>query len=124
MGSSDTLHEFDIGAIQVGRVLIGLCRRCGVYREGPVANADSSGAIGNKIGRADKVIVEDMVMMLFVDGNGMLMANLHAQLRAGKEAESQFFVYLIPFLERDGADGFWHNSVQCSVLRVTIELPG
>jgi hypothetical protein len=122
MGSSGALHEFDIRAIPVGRAFIGICRRCGVYREGTVINSDSAGAIGNKISRADKVIVEDMVMMLFVDGNGMLMANLHAQLRAGKEAEGQVFVYPVPFLERNGADGFGYNLVQCSVLGVTQEL--
>ena len=86
-----------------------------------VSDDDFFSAIGDKIGLPNEVYAD--VMILF-EGSVMHVAKLKAQLRAGKEAESQFFVYLIPFLERDGADGFWHNSVQCSVLRVTIELPG
>ena len=54
----------------------------------------------------------------------IVVVDLHAQLRAGKEAEGQLFVYPVPFLERNGADGFWYNLVQCSVLSVTQELTG
>lgn len=86
-----------------------------------VSDDDFFSAIGDKIGLPNEVYVD--VMILF-EGSVMHVAKLKAQLRTGKEAESQILVYSVSFFERDGADGFWHNSVQCSVLRVTIELPG
>lgn len=110
------LHELNRGNILMACGFIG-----GVNRELPLINVNFSGLIGDKIGLANELIIESKI---FVDGSVMHMPNLKAQLRTGKEAESQFFVYLIPFLERDGADRFIYTLVQCSVLGVTQELPG
>lgn len=100
---------------------IGISGSGGVNREFSLIDVNFPGANGDKIGLPNEVYVD--VMILF-DDSVMHMPNLKAQLRTGKEAESQFFVYLIPFLERDGADGFMYTLVQCSVLGVTQELSG
>lgn len=89
LGSSGVLHDLDMGNILMACGFIGC-----VNGELSAINVNFPGAVGDKIGLADKVIIESMK---FVDGSVMLMPNLYAQLRAGKEAEGQLFVNFVSF---------------------------